>query len=208
MNVYVWTNSLKNAYIGEYHTLEYDFTTQNVLTFQWQWDNSFTYWYSAWNWYYTVKNSYYQWEAIWTLPSAAYVNDVKKVTLKGSAQSAVCSFVFVNGNWYNSSTMTWIRWWVSSWWPSQWGIHCIRNWNNTRPWSNMTFPTWEFQFQIDLEQWVLNYWTYVINLNSDFISAFKASRANGSMRIWIINWNYNVWSNSYYTYLKKCIIEY
>jgi len=190
-------------------TIKYDFKTQNVLTFKYQWDNTFPYGYTAWSGYYTVKNWYSQWQTLWTLPNEAYVNDVKKVTLKGSAQSAICSLVMISWNWWNANVV-WVRWWVSSWWPSQWSyVYVKADWQGqgslVYP---ATFPTWDFDFELDLDGWKFKCWQYEASLSSDFISAFKIAWASGEMRIGITNWNYNAWSNNYYTYLKECIIEY
>ena len=219
MNVYLYQNNtekiLKNAYIGEYHTLEYDFRSQNILTFFWQWDNSFPYWYTAWSWYYTIKSGYYQWQTLWTLPSEAYVSWVKKITIIWSLQNAICCFVLTNSTSWNWS-VTWIRWWVSSWWPNQANILTLKwDWSS-QEWvfpSVITYPTWDVEFIVDLynKQFTMKNsgWTSINWTLSDwFVSAFPTAWAAWNMRIGITNWNYNAWSGNYYTYLKWLKIEY
>lgn len=185
MWVYIWTDKLK-----------YDFKNQNVLTFKYQWDNTFTYGYTAWSWYYTLKTWSSQWVTVWALPNEAYVNDVKKITIKYSIDNGVCGFSFRSNN-----GQTWIRSWR---WSSDTRIQST----GTNYLSEViTAPSGNVEAVLDLKNWTISYWTYTFTLPSDFASSFKTEWANGTMYIWISNWNYNVWSNNYYTYMKEITIE-
>ena len=203
MNVYLyqsWTEKeLKNAYIWK--VIEYDFTTQDILTFKYQWDNTFTKWWTSWSWYYTLKTGYNQWVTTWALPNWWYASNVKKVTIQYSIDNAVCGFAL-----RDSTGNTFIRSWTGSGGSGN-AFQCITNWTAD---INQTYtaPSGDAEIVIDLENWTISYWTFTATLTSTFISTFRTLWANWTMYIWIANWNMNVWSNNYYTYMKNITIEY
>jgi hypothetical protein len=200
-----WANAkIKRIYVGENlvrpkYTIKYDFTTHNVLTFKYQWDNTFPYGYTAWSGYYTVKNWYSQWVTTWSLPDEAYVNNVRKITIKYSVDNAICWFALRNSNW-----QTWIRYWS---WSSGYGLQCMLN--NTLLFSeDIAGISWNADIELDFENLSVKYWTVTKTLDASFVTAFRTEWANKTMYIWIANWNRNAWSNNYYTYMQECIIEY
>lgn len=191
MNVYVWTNSLKNAYIG--WVIECDFTQSYCWFTYAQNSGSCTYGRDS-NWLYCKANSWYSHQATaWKVPSNIYSKNLKKATFEFS------------GTWTNNG------WWFAIWVDSK----VIRYftalrviwWTQNSAWTTQSSPAnTKWTFTVDLENKLLSSSIYstTLTLTDNAISAFNTDWAAGNVNITCISWD----SSGTTWYLSKLTLIY
>ena len=190
MNVYIWTNSLKNAYIGEYITkLEYDFTQSD-----WWWTKSSTVSRSS-SWFY-VSWANVDWYI--TPPSQIYNNTPKKIQIIFNRPDTSC-WTGISSSVWNYSYLLPRNYWINRF---DWSY----NWTITQ--NNISLGTGDTTWELDIDSSTTNRTiTHKITGNSDITETswiLKYMWDNKSIRVRTVHWN----SNATWPYIKKVIIEY
>lgn len=205
MNVYVWTDSLKNAYIGEF--VPYTPNANTLLYLPFNWDLSNSQWKTiTWSWISyestginkSVKLTDVSWVINWpwNLMSSVWTWDYT-VSLRVKPTNWGNAMVF--GNWYNTSPYAWIELFFIFWTAfsvTNKVVVYLESWKTISSqtsctslvwsWHNLvvTRRSWVIYLYIDNSlEWQLSYWTTMANCNTQYILN----------RPWWQNWS-NTWA--------------
>jgi len=161
MNVYVWTNSLKNAYIGEVYEYSYDFRNKTLAQIQ---ADGWTYWWSNTP---TINSNWISipiwwnnsWSKLYRSPSwlTSKLSTAKKITLE------MISNIWAVSSPINNDCVLYLAW--PSSYTSNWTWF---GWGNTDSWfQRFTRVLWT-----DLYRWTYSTpsWEYTQTVTIDLIN--------------------------------------
>lgn len=194
MNVYIGTNSMKNAYIGEYIELSYDFTQSD-------------WWWTASSW--VSRNSswfYITWatSAWWIIvsPSEVYQQTPKKIKIDLNRSGTSNTWTGIWNNWVNSN-----YWYFLPRNSSTIRLDWYYNWTITQ--NSVSLGTGDITWELDIDSSTTNWTvTHKITGNNDITDTgwvLKAIWENQLFGIRLIYWNKTSWV---WPYIKKVTIEY